>query len=709
MRETKKTLFSYICLLVILLFSSANTFHKTDDDDRYNNILHTVGYILKSGHYSPQVVNDTFSEKVFNAFIKDLDPEKMFFLEKDIEALKKYYHAIDEEILGSPVDFFFKTNQIYKQRLAFIKDSYLASLEKPFQFQEKDSIIVDYEQRSYAANEKVQIKMWAKKLKYMTLGRLIDLQDQRQKSKVDSIKNKSDLQLETSARNFTKTAMGKTFDKYLRKTTDDNHYSLFINAITNAMDPHTDYFMPVEKRSWDENLTGKFYGIGALIGEENGYVKIATVTQGGPAWKTGEVNDGDLILKIAQANEEPIDVAGYDIPEAIKLIRGNKGSTVTITFKKTDGTIKVVPIVREELKIDETFAKSAIIDEGNQKTGYLYLPKFYTSFGTENGRSCYLDVANELKKLQEEKVDGIILDLRNNGGGSLQEVVNMVGLFIPDGPVVQVKDGSGKTSYLSDNDQGKVLYDGPLVVMVNEFSASASEIFAAAIQDYKRGVIVGSNSTFGKGTVQRPIPLNRNMPELGSIHLTIQKYYRVNGASTQLKGVEPDLLMPGYYDYFKVKEKDNISALVWDETANLKVKTWVNQPDYESLKKSFQKRNDSTQVFYKIQENSKWIAKQNNAPDYLNITNYVDHEKIVKEKATQTKEMFKLAKEMKIKLLEEEQASKDSIAINRNTRFINFIKKDFYLKEASSIVLDMNESTSKTKSSLNNIIEKKEN
>ncbi len=708
MKNIRKSVVYSICIAVLLLVSSGNTFKTNEEEDRYNKILHSVGYILKAGHYSPQQINDAFSEKVFNYFIKAIDPEKIIFLEKDINSLKNYYHGLDEEIKGAPVEFFYKANDIYKERLTTVKEKYEAYLEKPIQFVENDSIITVYDQRKYANSEKNQLKLWQKKMKYLTLGKYIDLQDQREKSKVDSIKSKTDKELELQARNFTKKVMGKSFDKLLRKSIDDDRYSLFINAITNEMDPHTDYFMPVAKRAWNEDITGKFYGIGALIGEENGYVKISNVSQGGPAWKTGEVNDGDFILKIGEGANEPIDVAGYDIQEAIKLIRGNKGTTVTIHFKKADGTIKIVPIVREELKLEETFAKSAVIQEGDKKTGYIYLPKFYTTFGDENGRSCFQDVADELVKLQKEDIDGIVIDLRNNGGGSLQEVVNMVGLFIPDGPVVQVKNGDGKSTFLSDTDGGKVVYAGPLVVMVNEFSASASEIFAAAIQDYKRGIIVGSASSYGKGTVQRPLQVNRSMPELGSIHLTIQKYYRINGSSVQLKGVEPDLMLPGYYEYFKVKEKNQTSALAWDETNKLAFNTWSQQPDYLYVSNKFRQR-DSLGTFRKIKENTIWLANESESPDYLNAKEYTNHEKLVKEKATQTREMLKLTSDLKIKILEKESTKADSIAISRNTRFIGFLKKDFYLKEATNIVADMNFNVGLTKLNKKLDIEKKEN
>ncbi len=710
MTKFSKSITYIFCGLVLFMITTAGISAITDDGDRHNKILHSIGQILKQGHFKPQMFNDEFSVKVYNEFFKTLDREKSIFIESDLKELKKYELKIDDEIVGAPIEFFYAANTIYKNRLLNIKEKHLSMLEKPFTFNDKDSIINVYESLVYPKTEKEQIKRWAKDLKYRALVKYVELTDNRDKSTVDSVKNKTDKELELQARNSVKTTMAKTFDRMIRKTSDNDRFNQFVNIITNLMDPHTDYFGPIEKRAWDEGITGKFYGIGAQIGQENGYVKIAVVSQGGPAWKSGEIADGDLILKIGQGTAEPVDVAGYDITDAVKLIRGNKGTTVSLTLKKVDGTIKVVQIVREELKLEDTFTKSAVIQEGTKRTGYIYLPKFYTSFGEASGRSCADDVAAELVKLQQEKVDGIVIDLRNNGGGSLQEVVNMVGLFVPEGPVVQVVDSRGRSNQLNDKDNGKVMYDGPLVVMINEFSASASEIFAAAIQDYKRGIIVGSASTYGKGTVQRPVPLSRNQTEeMGSIHLTIQKYYRINGSYVQLKGVEPDIVLPGYYEYFKVKEKDIPTALPWDEVGKLSYKTYGKLPKVDYLLAESKKRNDSTAIFKKIQENSKWIASQNDKPDYLNLGKYKNSEKEKKEMATKTRDLLKIKKDLEINILNDIVVDSLSLLTKEgNKRFVNFLKNDFYLFETTNILNDMVLYQSTSKMGEPKFIEKKE-
>jgi carboxyl-terminal processing protease len=696
MNMKKNAFFAALCLPIVLLLIT-KPFHKAPLDDRYDRILHIVGQMLKQGHYSPKNLDNQFSEKIHQTFLKELDEEKSLFLQGDIDDFKPFQQSIDEEIDHAPVDFFYKVNERYKLRLGEIKGR-LANLSKiPFDFSKKDSLVTEFELRNYPKNAKVQDEFWTKKLKFIALEKFVDLQEQKEKSKTDSLQL-TDAQMEQKAREFALTTMDKSLDRMLNKTSDDDRFSMFVTTITNLMDPHTDFFMPVEKRAWNEKLSGKFYGIGALIGQENGYLQISSVSPGGPAWKTGDVNDGDLIMKIGEGDKAPVDVAGFDIPDGVKLIRGDRGTTVKLTLKKADGTLKVVAIEREELKLEETFAKSCIISNGERKTGYLFLPKFYTPMGDDGGRSCADDVAAELVKLKAAGVDGIVMDLRNNGGGSLYEVVKMAGLFVPSGPMVQVRDGDGKVSPLFDRDEGNVVYEGPLVVMVNEFSASASEIFAAAIQDYKRGVIVGSSS-YGKGTVQRPIALSRltGQPDvdLGTVHLTIQKYYRINGSSTQLKGVIPDLVLPGSYENYKVREKDNESALVWDEIKKQGYATWNKAPDLNFISQRFKTRVDSTGYLSKIQANTAWLAAQRETALELNIERFKAKDKAINERAKATRELFQLSKEMNVQRLGEDKDASPSSA-SYNTRWVNSLKKDRYLYEASRVVDDINESLSKS-------------
>ncbi|HRA12064.1 MAG TPA: S41 family peptidase, partial [Chitinophagaceae bacterium] len=536
---------------------------------KYEQILKLVGEMLKQAHYSPQDINDDFSKKIFKKFITDLNAEKNIFLQSDIDALKKFETTIDEEIKGATVEFFLAAGKSFNKRMeeaATISNELLA---KPFIFSTIETVLLDADKLNYPVTDAERKDRWRKKIKYMTLERYVDLLETREKNKgKEGFVVKSDTELEKEAREKVQKIMDRTFDRYRLKFSDDDKFNMFVNAITTTFDPHSEFFPPVDKRYFDEEMSGRFYGIGASLQYEEGNIKVASVLSGSPAWKSGEIQAGDVIVKVAQGKEDPVELTGFVVTDAVKLIRGKKGTEVNLTLRKQDGTLKVVSIIRDEIVQDETFARSAIVKNETSKIGYIFLPEFYADFDRPNGNRSFTDVANEVTKLKAENVDGIVIDLRNNGGGSLYDVVQMAGLFIEDGPIVQVKDRENNASVLKDKDRN-VLYTGPLAVMVNEFSASASEIFAAAIQDYGRGVIIGSTSTYGKGTVQRNIGLDENgfslsNAELGTVKLTLQKFYRINGGSTQLKGVSSDIILPDNLEYLKVREKDDEDALPWD-------------------------------------------------------------------------------------------------------------------------------------------------
>lgn len=660
-------------------------------EDRYNKILHSTGVVLEKGHYSPKKIDDNFSAAVFDGFINKLDPDKNIFLAGDVQQLSKYRNTIDDEIQGDTVAFFYDAMRIYKQRMTDVKNSFAAITSTPFDFTQDETLIVNDKDERFANTAQEQKDLWRKKIKYLALQKYADLQNQRTKD--SSLQKATDADLEKKAREFALKIVNRYAERQLNKPSQDDYFSEFVNTITNEMDPHTSYFMPVEKREWNEEITGKFYGIGCFIGEENGNVKISSVSQGGPAWKTGGVNGGDIILKVAQGDNPPVDVLGYESTDVIKLIRGDKGTTVKLTLKKTDGSVKTVAIVREELKLDETFAKSTVIIKDGKKIGYIYLPKFYTNYDGNDGASCSKDVAAEIAKLKAENIQGLIMDLRDNGGGSLYEVVQMVGLFVPQGPVVQVKGRQGAPGVLDDKNSG-VVYTGPLEVMVNEFSASASEIFTAAIQDYKRGIITGSSSTYGKGSVQSPVPLNKVIQsdeDLGTIHLTIQKYYRINGSSTQLKGVTPDIILPGYYEFYDVMEKDNKTALPWDELSKTNYEVSTAAPYLTPVISEYKKVTDSLTVFEQIRKNTQWLANENKKPVSLNLAKYQQHNEVVKKQVEATRALLKLTKQLDI---ENTTADKTNLSGNadkaeRNKAWINNLKQDVYLGQAINIVYDL--------------------
>jgi carboxyl-terminal processing protease len=461
------------------------------------------------------------------------------------------------------------------------------------------------------------------------------------------------------------------------------------------MDPHTEFFPPVDKRYFDEEMSGRFFGIGASLQYDDGNIKVSSVLTGSPASKSGEIQPGDIIMKVAQGKDEPVDLTGFVVTDAVKVIRGKKGTEVRLTIKKTDGSIKIVILIRDEIVQDETFARSAIVKNGGSKIGYIFLPEFYADFEHPNGARSYVDVANEVKKLKEEQVDGIVIDLRNNGGGSLYDVVQMAGLFIDEGPIVQVKDRENKASVLKDKDKN-ILYTGPLAVMVNEFSASASEIFAAAIQDYNRGVIIGSTSTYGKGTVQRNIGLDEDgfsvtSAELGTVKLTLQKFYRINGGSTQLKGVYSDIVLPDNLENLKVREKDDPDALPWDEIGKATYNNWSAGYDLKTIQQLSNQRLANDVTFKMIKESSDWLSKQNDKHYSLQIDKYRKEQAMIRSTVKQMETMMKLKDSLNVSALPKEvnRWDNDKNKKDRFAQWINNLQKDIYLDQAVKVMNDM--------------------
>lgn len=506
------------------------------------------------------------------------------------------------------------------------------------------------------------------------------------------------ISMEKDAREQTKKQIGRYFTTLKNHNTNDELFSEFVNAITNTMDPHTDYFAPVDQRSFSETLSGAFFGIGAQLKEDENKIKISSLVTGGPAWKSGEIQPDDEIIKIGEGKKEPVDVTGYSVQDAVKLIRGaEKGTEVRITLRKVDGSIKVVSLLRDEIKLDDTFAKSAIIN-GENKIGYIYLPVFYMDFDNPNGARCSQDVAKEIEKLKAEKVDGIIMDLRGNGGGSLPEVVKMAGLFIEDGPICQVKGRDEKPYVWKDRDK-TIQYSGPLTVMVDENSASASEIFAAAIQDYKRGIIIGSSSTYGKGTVQRSIPLNpegygqnpKDAEDLGTVKMTMQKFYRINGGATQLRGVTPDVVIPDRYELLKYREKDNPSALGWDEIAKSDYTSVENTYSADAVVMAAKSIVSSNPNFKKLQDDIALIDQYNDKEYSLNIDKFKAEQDRLKALYKGVDSLTRLSKDLNVKNTEADKAKiiGDKEKTEKNKLFIDRIKNDVYIDETLKVMQTM--------------------
>lgn len=699
---SKKFIPVVLVLTVASIFLAFNSQGKGGSEDnpksKYAKVLRNVGILLEEGHYSPKKIDDAFSKQVLDKYVKDLDDDKSVFLQSDIDGFKKYGDKIDDEIHGSELKSFYAVNETYTKRrdesFVIIRDI----LAKPFDFTTNEVVQTNRDKAAYPKNEAERKEIWRKNLKYEVLGKYVSLLDEREKNKgKKDFVVKADSTLEREAREQVKKRMERIMNNKKNHESTDENFSTFVNAITQLMDPHTDYMPPVDKRTFDESMSGEFFGIGAVLKDDDGKIKIGTIVPGMPVERNGEIKVDDEILKIGEGTAEPVDVTGYAVTDAVKLIRGReKGTEVRLTIKKADGTIKIIPLLRDKIKLEDTYAKSAVIN-GSHKVGYIYLPEFYQNFQDRNGASCSKDVAKEVEKLKAENVEGIVIDLRSNGGGSLSEVVKMVGLFIEDGPVVQVKNRDEKQNILSDRDKS-VLYSGPLTVLVDEFSASASEIFAAAIQDYKRGIVIGSTSTYGKGTVQRSIPLSpesesplfsdKNTEDLGALKLTLQKFYRVNGGTTQLKGVVPDIVLYDRLETLKFREKDNPAALPWDEISKADFKPWAGAANNDAVISAAVAQLNNGSVFSKIKENVNKLEAFSEKEYSLNISKYREEQKAVKEMYKELEDLSKLAKEIDIT-----NAAVDVNTINaakdraeRNKQWLKRLGSDIYLDETVKVI-----------------------
>lgn len=697
-QHNKWKVFTTVIILGTLFFAFKAFDKKAPElpEIRHRKLLSTIGHLLETEHYSPRKIDDEFSKDVFKAFIKALDPEKNIFLQTDIDALSAYETTLDDEIHGADIKFEPAANALYEKRLGEVRKIAMDILDTPFDFNTDDSVLLDEDARVFSKTEKERYTNWYQILKYKALDRYSNLIEEREKNKnKEKYVVKTDATIESETRAAIKKEYTRRFDK-LEKTTDkEKRFDMYLNAVTGLMDPHTDYFAPVEKRSFTESMSGTFYGIGAQLTQDDNGVKIASVQPGGAAWKSGQIVVNDVIIKIAQGAEEPVDVSGYETQDAVKLIRGDLGTEVRLTIRKLDGNIKVVSLIREKIILDEGFARSVVIQKGADKYGYILLPDFYADFDRADGPRCSKDVAKEIEKLKAEKVKGIAIDVRFNGGGSLYEVVQMAGLLIDQGPIVQIRNREGRSQTLSDDNPG-LIYDGPIVVMVNEFSASASEIFAGAIQDYKRGIIMGSTSSYGKGTVQRNVAFGKPLDDLGiqteygAVKLTFQKFYRVTGSSTQKKGVVPDVILPDEYEFLKYREKDNESALPWDETARAKFQIWPNHATVSAIAANANARIAKDTALNSFKKDLEWVSTQMDRPVYLKYDKYVAYRKQVQAIMQQNDNRLKLKENLVVAPLKADHDkfynNPDKTKQDRYQAWLKMVAKDPQINEASKLL-----------------------
>ena len=674
---------------------------QEDSAEKEAVLIRTILNGLNQLHYKPITVNNEFSQKVYDQYLDQMDGNRRFLTARDVAILDTYKNQLDDEALGGTYEFFDQSLSLLNAGLEKTQGFYREILKQPFDFAVNEKIELDGEKRGFAENDEALNDYWRKYLKFETLTRVNDALEE-EKEKGEEAQKKSFDDIEKEAREDVLEMFDRWYERMFKLKREDR-LSFYLNTITSIYDPHTNYLKPIDKENFNIRFSGRLEGIGARLQTDGDFTKVVDVVVGGPAWKGKELEENDLILKVAQGKgdnkEDAVDIKGMVLDDVVQKIRGKKGTNVTLTVKKVDGTVKDIIITRDIVIMEERFAKSLIMEgEEGEKIGYLYLPSFYADFENRDGRFCAKDVAAELEKLKEQNVDGIIFDLRNNGGGSLRDVVKMSGFFIEEGPIVQVKSRGREPEVLMDVDD-RVQYDGPLVVMVNQNSASASEILAAALQDYGRAVIVGSKSTFGKGTVQRFIDLDRtirgfnDIKPLGEIKLTTQKFYRINGGSTQLKGVVPDIVLPDSYQYIKTGEKQEEYAMEWTEIKPVAFSQKVTSLDnLEAVKEMSAARVDGNPVFQKVLENAKRFKKQRDLSAYpINLEGYQAFETAQEEEAAKYKDIMKDVVNQNVKNLTVDLPAleADESKRERNKNWVESVSKDVYIKETLSIMHDL--------------------
>ncbi len=717
----KRKVFLSIIMSTVVFMLLGTLFTFTETKGNRNQFLSQLIYSgLEHWHYSGKKIDNDFSEKAFWEFLDALDPNKRYLLQTDIEELRTYKNQLDDQFANGDTGVMKMAINRLELRVQQIMGFYEEILSKPFDFASNEYIQLDPDKKTHCTDGKELKELWRKVLKYRSLLRYLSLkkaEEAKNKESKKAVQGKSkksaaastlaafDPKLEEKARKAVAKSLKRSFERLLQTTKKDG-MALYLNSLVQVYDPHTFYFPPLDKETFDMQMSGSFEGIGALLREEDGYVKVSSLIPGGPSWKGKLLGPGDAILKVGQGDDDPEDIVGMRTQDAVKLIRGKKGTLVKLTVKKPDGEIMVVPIKRDVVVLAETFARSAVVSIGKKENakrfGYIYLPRFYNDFGKKDGRNSTDDVREEVEKLKAKNVEGIILDLRSNSGGALTDAVRMSGLFFSEGPVVQVKDQKSGIYVHKDPDSDTV-YSGPMVVMVNSLSASASEILAAALQDYSRAVIVGSNQSFGKGTVQAMIDLDRvlsrkpdkNSRGLGALTITVQKFYRIDGTSIQQRGVTPDVILPDQFSALEIGERHLDYSLNWDS---------IPTSEYEKWKQHPYNRKELAQ---------KSVKRTQEDPRFNALKEYITKLKGFREQTLQSLQMAQITQRQKKvraerKLFEKFQdkpcgfniepskeiPKKDSdelykIEKERQDEWFKQIGTDFQLKEALHVLTDM--------------------
>ena len=678
-----------------LVFASWKlTSPKFDDPNKDKLLIEIIKHVLEKYHYNSIEINDEFSENMFDTYIDLLDSQKKYFLASDYREFKKYKFLLDNQLIDEELSFFNLSYQRLIQRIKEVEEFYPSLLSSPFDFSINEEINLDFENISFSKNNNERRERWRKQLKYSALD-IYDIKISEQKLNIEKDKDykvKLNEEIIKESIDLVSKNINNIFD-LMNDLQRKDWFSNYLNSFVIQLDPHTFYFKPEDKERFDMNISGKFNGIGARLSKQEGGIKIVDIILGGPLWKDKKIEIGDEIIKVGQANEEPVDVIGMRLEDAIKLIKGPKDTEVRLTIrKKIDGEIKVVPVIRDLIRLEETYAKSTIIKKDDNKYGLISLPKFYVDFDNYKTRNCASDVKKEIIKLKKEGIKGLVLDLRNNGGGSLQTVVDMTGLFIKEGPVVQVKSFGDRKQIVFDKDPS-IFWEGPLVILVNQMSASASEILAAALQDYNRAVIVGSTQSFGKGTVQNVIDLNRFLSnsnfDLGALKITTDKFYRINGGSVQVEGVKSDITIPNRLSFIPIGENDEENPLEWDQIDSANYKKWDGYFNLHEAIKSGNDRINNSPFVSLIKENAKWIASKQNSKSFsLNYSNFKKTQADDKKYLSKFDNLKNYKNDLQFEFIanEEESIENSKEILERRKRWKKGLQSDFQLNEGLKVL-----------------------
>ena len=695
----RKNLFTPLLAFMMCLASCSFISKDFETDDKDGLVIQLITYVLDQAHYLDKEIDDDFSEEVFETFIENIDPYKRYFYASDYKDFSKYKFSIDDSFKNPDLTFFNLVHDRFINRISETKSIYKKILSTPFDFTRQEQFNLDIDEMEYVNNESELYDRWRRLLKIYVIENYHDeiKDDQRKFEKDSAFLIRSNAEIEETVRLDLSQTMDESYRVLQEELQRQDWFSVYINSFVAQYDPNTSYLDPDSRDRFDVDISGNYAGIGAMLRKKIDKVEITEIISGGPAWRDNSLEKGDAILKVRQEDEdEAVSILGMRLSDAVKLIKGEKGTNVYLTVKKVDGSVSEISIKRDIVLLEETYIKSSIVSKNDLKYGVINIPKFYIDFDNQSNRDAAKDLRLEINRLKEEGVKGLVIDLRNNGGGSLKTVVDMAGMFIKNGPVVQVKYFDKEKQILSDRDRS-ILWTGPLVILVNEGSASASEILAAAMQDYKRAIVIGGNQTWGKGTVQVVFPLNRMVRgntngDLGALRYTTQKYYRINGGSVQLEGVKSDINVPYRYKYLDFGEKDSDNPMQWDEIGKADYSTWQSNFDFNQAIEKSKIRMENNNYLKLVDENAKWI-KSVRDNKIVNL-NYDDFKEEIEKNSIET-EKFKALDDYSMDYTfnslpyEINLISSDSVLGLKRERWHKSLSKDIYIEEALNVLSDL--------------------